>query len=114
MTRQTEDEVERLISDHVTACEEHERLFRANDNGSACDEQVSAAIGPINDTLEALCRARPSSPEARERRRSYLSAEIVPYVDGVPEMMQRVVDALLAEPGDIDEPVHDLIAGGPA
>lgn len=97
---QTEDEVERLISDHVATCEEHERLFRANDNGSASDEQVSAAIGPINDALEALCRARPCSPQARERRRAYLSAEIVPYVDGVPEMMQRVVDALLGDLGD--------------
>lgn len=74
--------VRALIRAHQDTLARYEGLLDANDRGRATDVQVSDALGPVNDTLEAICRARPLNGYAAELRRNYLSPILVDYTDG--------------------------------
>jgi hypothetical protein len=87
--------VERLIADWQAAIDHHEVLFDANDrDGSVSDAEVYAALAPIDDALEALCRYRPFSPAARLRRSDFLAEELTRSTYGSEALMFRMFRAL--------------------
>lgn len=85
-----------LIRAHREALAHYEELLDASDSGRATAAEASDALGPVNDTLEAICRARPLDSHAAEQRRNYLSPILVDYTDCCPALMQCMYDALLA------------------
>lgn len=90
------EEIVQLIGDHQIALAEHDRLSTLNDYGrGVSDAEVSAALDPIDNALEALCSARPATPEAASARKSHLSTVLVGALEGRPEMTQIVIDLLL-------------------
>lgn len=90
-------EVERLIGVWASAVARHEVIFVAQDNGDAVEEEeVSAALGPIDDALEALCRYRPHDPAARARRSDFLADELPRSTYGCEELMRCMYRALTA------------------
>ena len=85
-----------LVRAHQEAYAHYEEIFEANDWGRATDAQVNDALDLVNDTLEAICRARPLNSDAADLRRNHLSPILVDFTDCCPALMQCMYDALLA------------------
>ena len=93
--------VETLIKGYEDAIAHHDKLFA----GDGTDAECAAALGPISEGLIAICAARPSSDEGRQRRREYLSARLFIDTDGCAGLIKAVFEALL------DEPVETVDSG---
>lgn len=91
--------VEMLVADHINALAEHDRLFQLGDWGLVPEDEVRAALGPLNDALIALCAARPTDPPQIELRRAYLNAVLPEAVDGSAELAKSIFHWLLKTDG---------------
>lgn len=95
-TLATLSEIENLISAHINAFAEHDRLYHLSDWGLCDDRLAGDALGKADAILVQLCRTRPVSPEAATRRREYLSAKVPPTIEGIKGgIKQEIVDALI-------------------
>lgn len=89
-------EIKNLISAHINAFAEHDRLYHLSDWGLCDDRLASDAICKADEVLVQLCKARPVSPEAVTLRRQYLSAKVPPTIEGIRGgIKQDIVDALI-------------------
>lgn len=96
------EEISRMIELHKATIEAHNVLFEQNDHGKVDDKVVSAALGPIDDALIALCATKPTAPDASRIRREYLSQVLVADTYCNSGMAQAVFDAFLADPPATD------------
>lgn len=87
--------VRRLIAAHINAIAEHDRLFNLNDWKLVDDATVCEALRPIDDALVAICAARPAETCDIELRQSYIADHAAKAIDGCPELIQRVIVALV-------------------
>jgi hypothetical protein len=87
--------IEDLVANHIGALADHYRLFHLSDWGLVSDDAPGKALGAINDTLIALCAARPYDRDQAELRRAYLTAVLPEAVDGCAALSKSVFHWLL-------------------
>ncbi|PWJ73856.1 hypothetical protein C7441_12540 [Pseudaminobacter salicylatoxidans] len=88
-------EIETLISNHINAAAERDRLFHLQDWGLASKEDMNATLGPVDAALIALCAAQPSDSEASSRRARYLNGHVPEAIDGSRGLTVAVIAALV-------------------
>ena len=106
--------IQQLIANHINAQAEHDRLFSLEDWKLNPFDRVSAALGPLDDALIAICAARPTDDAERELRSAYLDALKIPsLVDGTPALEDTVYAALNgdgeAPPPDYPDPLLQIV-----
>jgi hypothetical protein len=81
-------DIQALIDAHKAAQQRHEAMSHT--------EMIKLnSLAAIDAALVAICAARPSAPEAIDRRRAYLMAELWFAIQNSPGMATRVFEALL-------------------
>ncbi|MBY5797773.1 hypothetical protein [Rhizobium leguminosarum] len=87
--------IDALVTAHITAVTNHERIFKLEDWGLVESERVSGSIRLIDNAMLALCTARPTEAPQIALRRSYLISTLPDYVDGSNARANAVFEALL-------------------
>jgi len=88
------------VEAYHSALARHAALFSAQDSGEpVTEEEVWAALDPIDDAVLALCRFCPQTPEGAERRRAVLSRILPGEVEGRLEWSKDIFDALISAGG---------------
>lgn len=91
----TTSPVPRLIAAHIAARHNHNHLFDLHDWGMLPEKDATDAAGRIDDTMLALCRARPASQEEFAMWRQYLLDYLPDEVSGRPEFLHDTLAALI-------------------
>ncbi|MBW8285053.1 MAG: hypothetical protein K0M55_15790 [Rhizobium sp.] len=104
--------VDKLVADHINAMAEHERRFQLREHGLTGQEDVRAALKPIEDSLVAICGARPQTTAEAELKCSYLRDHLAEAAHENAELLNAAIGALIdaGQPsavGAVDEVAED-------
>lgn len=101
--------VEQLVAAHINAVTEHERRFQLRGHGLAGQEEVNAALKSVEETLVALCGARPETAAEAELKSTYLRDNLAEAACENADLLNAAIGALIdaGRPADVGQADHE-------